>query len=76
MKNKEVDFLNFDIQMFAEADNADDIDETEEDTSSTSEDVDLETIPQIPKPPTGMKMKKITLMKNHLLIKQRHLAID
>ena len=42
MKNKEVDFLNFDIQMFAEADNADDIDETEEDTSSTSEDVDLE----------------------------------
>ena len=39
--NKEVNFLNFDIQMFAEADNADDI-EQNEDTSDTSEDVDLE----------------------------------
>lgn len=40
-KNNEVEFLDFNIQLFAEADNAD-VDDIDEDADDTSADVDLE----------------------------------
>ena len=41
MKNEELRMLDFDIQLFAEADNAD-VDDIDDDTDDTSADVDLE----------------------------------